>query len=607
MRTGGRSPARTPVSVRRNRPRGVPHAPSPKTRLARRAAARPRDGRRAGRPARRPTVHERSHPRVREEEDRPGPDRGRSAKCRRGESSVTWNSQGARGPEGAPGPPARKAPPVPPERPARRATPVPLVPAGPPAPQDRPDRQAQPARRCPSLESLNGVGCHLAGAPGTATLTYDADGIATLKCVPSSGGSSAQIRVNEFMTGSTGAASNEFVELVNAGSSAADVGGFKVAYRSSAGTSDTTLATIPAGTSIPAGGFYLLAGSGYLGSHTADQSFSASLASTGGGVAVRDTTGDDPRLGRLGRHDERLRRGPCDDRTADDRGSGQQLGPDPRRRRHERQRGRLLGQRDALPRRREPLGTTGGRRFRCRPPITPTGHARPESPTDTASAGHTPRMAYSQTAETAAIGLIEQHTLERLLSPELMLVDAELAERARALLREPHETNGKGTYMSALGTHEFTAGTSLGLEPPLSPPVVRGPVASAMPVGDGGLSELPTPPPAIRPPEAAPAIPAPAPAPAPVQAEVPQQPEPAAAPAPAPAPVPAPAPAPVQVEPELPSMAPGRPSSRLLPWSTTSPPMPRRRSPLPRSCPRLRRLLRPSPSPPRRSSSSRSR
>ena len=69
------------------------------------------------------------------------------------------------------------------------------------------------------------------------------------------------------------------------------MGGFKVAYRSSAGTSDTTLATIPAGTSIPAGSFYLLAGSGYLGSHAPDQSFSASLASTGGGVAVRDTTG----------------------------------------------------------------------------------------------------------------------------------------------------------------------------------------------------------------------------------------------------------------------------------------------------------------------------
>ena len=232
----------------------------------------------------------------------------------------------------------------------------------------------------------------------------------------------------------------------------------------------------------------------------------------------------------------------------------------------------------------------------------------PRGLTDTASAGHTPRMAYSQTAETAAIGLIDQHTLERLLSPELMLVDAELAERARALLREPHEANGKGTYMSALGTHEFTAGTSLGLEPPLSPPVVRGPMASAMPVGDGGLSELPTPPPAIRPPEAAPAVPAPAPAPAPVQAEVPQQPEPAAAPA---------------RRPRLPCSGPragsgrtgaavdgarGARSSLLLPWSTTSRPMPRPPEPAPaKSCPRLRRSLRPSPRPLRRSSSSRSR
>ena len=175
-------------------------------------------------------------------------------------------------------------------------------------------------------------------------------------------------------------------------------------------------------------------------------------------------------------------------------------------------------------------------------------------------------MAYSGNAETAAIGLIHQHRLERLLSPELMLVDTELAERARALLREPHEANGKGSHMSALGTHEFTAGTSLGLEPPLSPPVVRGPVASAMPVGDGGISELPTPPPAIRPPEAAPAVPAapaPAPAPAPVQAEMPQQPEPAAAPAPASAP--APVPEPVQAEPVLPAMAPEVPVEPVAP------------------------------------------
>jgi len=208
-----------------------------------------------------------------------------SAKCRRGESSVAWNAQGARGAAGAAGAAGPQGPAGPAGAAGARGDAGTAGAAGPQGP-------AGPAGpSLPSLESLNGVGCHLAGAPGVAALTYDAGGVATLKCVPTGGGSSAEIRVNEFMTGSTGAASNEFVELVNAGSSAADVGGFKVAYRSSAGTSDITLATIPAGTTIPAGGFYLLAGAGYLGSHAADQTFSTSLAATGGGLAVRDTGG----------------------------------------------------------------------------------------------------------------------------------------------------------------------------------------------------------------------------------------------------------------------------------------------------------------------------
>jgi hypothetical protein len=214
-----------------------------------------------------------------------------SATCRRGESRVAWNAQGTRGAAGAAG----AAGPQGPAGAAGAAGPKgdtgargAAGPAGPAGPQGA----AGPAGpSLPSLESLNGVGCHLAGAPGTATLTYDAGGVATLKCVPSGAGPGAAIRVNEFMTGSAGVASNEFVELFNAGSSAADVAGFKVAYRSAAGTSDITLATIPAGTTIPAGGFYLLGGSGYLGLRAADQSFSAALASTGGGLAVRDSTG----------------------------------------------------------------------------------------------------------------------------------------------------------------------------------------------------------------------------------------------------------------------------------------------------------------------------
>ena len=211
--------------------------------------------------------------------------------CRRGESRLAWNIQGPaglRGVDGAAGPagpagPAGAAGPKG-DAGARGAT-GPAGAQGPVGPQG----PAGPA--LPSLESLNGVGCHLGGSPGSATLTYDAGGVATLKCVASGGGSSADIRVNEFMTGSTGAASNEFVELVNAGPAAADVSGFKVAYRASAGSADITLATIPSGTSIPGGGFYLLAGAGYLGSHTPDQTFTTSLAANGGGIAVRDSGG----------------------------------------------------------------------------------------------------------------------------------------------------------------------------------------------------------------------------------------------------------------------------------------------------------------------------
>src|SRR5262245_16834491 len=51
-------------------------------------------------------------------------------------------------------------------------------------------------------------------------------------------------------------------------------------------------------------------------------------------------------------------------------------------------------------------------------------------------------------------GKVIDDTLLRPLSPELMLVDPELAARARELLREPDEANGKREYISALGTHD---------------------------------------------------------------------------------------------------------------------------------------------------------
>lgn len=217
--------------------------------------------------------------------------------CRKNESRLSWNVQGPAGPRGATGAtgatgPAGAAGPAGPAGPAgAKGDPGARGATGPPGPKGDAGPQGPPGPALSSLESLNGIACHRGGTAGTASLTYDTGGVATLTCVTGGGGSSGDIRVNEFMTGSTGAASNEFVELVNAGTAAVNVGGYKVAYRSAAGTSDTTLAMIADGTTIPAGGFYLLAGSGYLGSHAPDQTFSASLAATGGGLAVRDAGG----------------------------------------------------------------------------------------------------------------------------------------------------------------------------------------------------------------------------------------------------------------------------------------------------------------------------
>ena len=105
------------------------------------------------------------------------------------------------------------------------------------------------------------------------------------------GGGSADVRINEFRTGTTESAANEFVELYNAGTAAADLGGFKLVYRSSTGTSDVSLATLPSGTLLAPGSLYLFGGRDYTGSPAPDQSFTAGLSATGGGVALRQPSG----------------------------------------------------------------------------------------------------------------------------------------------------------------------------------------------------------------------------------------------------------------------------------------------------------------------------
>ncbi len=98
----------------------------------------------------------------------------------------------------------------------------------------------------------------------------------------------SHIVVNEVLTGTSGSANDEFIELFNGGPAYVNVSDFKVVYRSASGTSDILLVTIPAGTIIAGGGYYLLGSNTYIGPPAPDQSFATNLAAAGGGVAIRD-------------------------------------------------------------------------------------------------------------------------------------------------------------------------------------------------------------------------------------------------------------------------------------------------------------------------------
>ena len=191
-------------------------------------------------------------------------------------------ARGADGPQGLPGPSGQTGP----------AGPAgPAGPRGADGPQGPAGAKGDPGPPLTSFDQLAGLRC---GTTGTIAISFDSAQHAVLTCVvapPPSGGGNAALRVNEVQTGTAASASDEFVELVNAGTAPADVGGWKLVYRSATGTSDVTLATIPSGTTVAAGGFYVLGGSAYGGTPSADQSFSAGLAGTGGAVGIRDGDG----------------------------------------------------------------------------------------------------------------------------------------------------------------------------------------------------------------------------------------------------------------------------------------------------------------------------
>jgi hypothetical protein len=209
--------------------------------------------------------------------------------CRRSERPVTWSVTGPQGAAGPIGP----AGPAGPGGAVGRAGPAgdagPRGPQGPVGADGPRGPKGDPGTTFASLDALAGLPCDTGGRGGRVAISYDADGHADFTCTKQT--VVAAVRVNELSTGTAGAATDEFVELVNAGDAPADVGGFRVVYRSASGTADVALATIPAGTTLAPGAFYLLGGSGYKGAAPANQTFAQALAATGGGVGVRDGSG----------------------------------------------------------------------------------------------------------------------------------------------------------------------------------------------------------------------------------------------------------------------------------------------------------------------------
>ncbi len=98
-----------------------------------------------------------------------------------------------------------------------------------------------------------------------------------------------KVVISEFRTRGPNGGNDEFIELYNAGTEAVDIGGYKVKGSSKSGSVGVR-ATIPAGTVMGPGTFYLLVNtgsSGYSGTVPGDQTYASGIADDGG-LALTD-------------------------------------------------------------------------------------------------------------------------------------------------------------------------------------------------------------------------------------------------------------------------------------------------------------------------------
>jgi phosphatidylserine/phosphatidylglycerophosphate/cardiolipin synthase-like enzyme len=100
---------------------------------------------------------------------------------------------------------------------------------------------------------------------------------------PPAGAAANHVVISEFATRGPSSATDEFVELYNPTANAVPIAGWKLQYKSATGSTFADRAILPAGASIPAHGFYLIANQSYVPGTTPD--YTSSLWNSGTGMA----------------------------------------------------------------------------------------------------------------------------------------------------------------------------------------------------------------------------------------------------------------------------------------------------------------------------------
>lgn len=103
---------------------------------------------------------------------------------------------------------------------------------------------------------------------------------------------SPNIVISQFQVAG-GTANDEFIELHNTSANNVDLNGYRIVYRSAAGTNDVAFVEWTTSTMIAPGGYYLIASTAYDGSVTPNLTYnpttcSCSMSATGGGLAIRN-------------------------------------------------------------------------------------------------------------------------------------------------------------------------------------------------------------------------------------------------------------------------------------------------------------------------------